>query len=289
MLYGLDPQRDELPQSVVDVIRRHRGNAFLLDRESVAASERQNTLVLKCYLQGSDGTFDPPRLVRFDELTFPADALPYFEDRISKAILDRIAGTRRPCFAYLKTIEGVQYGVESKTPERDQFLATIRSVTPQLSGWRQTKIDEEDAILRLIACVFSLLSEANGNPKIYGTRQPNVIAMLNTWLNNREELQRCVPIFRHLLHSTPLAHLSKGTLGQHLDRAEAKMGGNLALVGEPEWILLAHLVPEIFDSRIREQLRYLAMLPAWAQNTIKAPTGQEIDKLGRPRSSGSKR
>lgn len=266
VLYGLDPQRDELPQSFVDVIRRHRGNAFLLDRESVAASEEQKTIVLKCYLQRSDGTFDPPRLVRFEELTFPTDALPYLEDRISKAIIDRISEIRYPCFAYLKTIEGIKYGVENRTPEREKFLAVLREITPQLSSWGKTKVDEENAILRLIACVFSLVSVANGKPKIYGTKQPNVIAMLNTWLNGREELQRCAPIFRHLLKSTPLAHLANGTLGQHLDRAEAQMSGNLTLHGEPEWILLERLVPEVFDPRIREQLRYLEKLPAWAQN-----------------------
>lgn len=266
VLFGFDLQHATRPQSFVDVIRRHRGNAFILDRESVAASYRQRTIVLKCYLQRFDGSFDPPRLVRLDELTFPNDSLPYLEDRISKALLDRIEAMRRPCFAYLKTIEGISYGVENESPERERFLGELRAITPQLSHWGQTKTDEENAVLRLIACVFSLIAEANGKPRIYGTRQPNVVAMLNTWLNNREEVQRCTPILRHLLRTTPIAHLNNGTVGQHLDRAEANMAGNLTLENEPEWIILGHLIPEIFDSRIREQLRYLSMLPAWAQN-----------------------
>lgn len=264
VLFGFDLRHAELPQSFVDVIRRHRGNAFILDHESVAASHQQRTIVLKCYLQSADGSFDPPRLVRLDELIFPKDSLPYLEDRISKPLLDRIVETRRPCFEYLKTVEGVSYGVENKSPERERFLVTLRAITPQLSCWGQTKVDEENAVLRLIACVFSLIAEANGKPRIYGTKQPNVVAMLNTWLNNREEVQRCAPILRHLLRSKPLAHLVKGTVGQHLIRAEARMNGNLTLENEPEWIILEKLVPEIFNPRIREQLRYLSMLPAWA-------------------------
>lgn len=121
--------------------------------------------------------------------------------------------------------------------------------------------------------MFSLIAEANDKPRIYGT---NVVAMVNTWLNNREEIQRCAPILGHLLRSTPLAHLVNGTVGRHLARAEALMNGNLALENEPEWIILQQLVPEIFDPRIREQLRYLSMLPDWAQGN-RSELGEAVD------------
>jgi hypothetical protein len=264
VLFGFDPQHAEIPQSFVDVIRRHRGNAFIIDRESVAASYEQRTIVLKCYLQNALGGFDAPRLVRLDELTFPKDGLPYLEDCISKPLLDRIANRRRSCFAYLQTVKGESYGVEKDSPERKKLIEELRAITPEFSVWETSQRDEEHAILRLIACVFSILAEANGKPRIYGTKHPNVVAMLNTWLHNREEIQRCALILEQLLQLTPLAHLLQGTVGEHIERAKQKMEGNLVLDYEPEWSVIAHLVPEIFDPRTRELLAYFSSLPAWA-------------------------
>jgi len=195
VLFGFDPQLGDIPQSFVDVIRRHRGNAFIIDQESVAASYAQRTIVLKCFLQNATGGFDAPRLVRLDELTFPKNGLPFLEDRISKPLLNRIAARRRSCFAYLKTIEGESDGVEKDSPERRRLLQGLREVTPQFSKWESSQQDEELAILRLIACVFSLIAKANGKPRVYGTRQPNVVAMLNTWLHNRQDIEP-PPVFR---------------------------------------------------------------------------------------------
>lgn len=264
VLFGFDPQLTNLTQSFVDVIRRHRGNAFIIDRDSVAASHQQRTLVFKCYLQNQRGGFDPPCLVRLDQLTFPSDSLPYLEDRISRALLDSIAEARRPCFEYLQTIDGVRLGVEIETPQRQHFVAILRTVAPVLSYWEPIKSHEESAVLRLIAIVFSVIAEANCKGHIYGAKYPNVTAMLNTWLNGRDDVQRYALIFEYLLQRTPLAHLLDETVGQHIERAKMLMEGNLVLDHEPEWSILAHLVPEIFQSRIREQLCYLSQLPIWA-------------------------
>lgn len=275
VLFGFDPQHAEIPQSFVDVIRRHRGNAFVIDRESVSKSYELRTIVLQCYLSNSAGGFDPPRLVRLDELTYPTEGPAYLDDRISGVILDRINRARRPCFEYLQSIEGVSYGVEIDSTERQQFLSDLRAIAPRFSNWETTKEHEEIAVLRLVCCVFSLISEANGKPRIYGTKQPNVIAMLNTWLNNREDVQRCAFIFEFLLLSTPLARLLEGSLGRHIARAKSVMDGNLVLAGEPEWQILAHLVPEIFHARTREQLRYLSKLPPWAEDQRPSDSGRE--------------
>ena len=51
LLYGLDPQSADTSQSFQDVIRRHRGNAFLLDYAAVKASYDLKTLVLSCFLR----------------------------------------------------------------------------------------------------------------------------------------------------------------------------------------------------------------------------------------------
>lgn len=279
VLFGFDFRDADLPQSFVDVVRRHRGNAFIIDRESVTASYREGTLILKCYLQSDKGGFDPPRLVRLDELSFPRDSLPYLDDRISSALLGRIADARRPCFDYLRTIEGVRFGAEADSLERQQFVTSLRAIAPVLSHWEAVKEREESAVLRLIAIVFSLIAEANGKRHIYGAKQPNVTAMLNTWLNSREDVQRYALIFEHLLQQTPLSHLLRGTVGQHIERAKAAMEGNLVLESEPEWSILAHLVPEIFHSRIREQLRYLSKSPPWAVNTISVVPTSRSDAI----------
>lgn len=279
VLFGFDPQDADLPQSFVDVIRRHRGNAFLIDLESVTASYRERTLILKCYLQNDKGGFDPPRLVRLDELTFPRDSLPYLDDRISSALLGRITDARRLCFDYLRTIEGVRFGAETDSPERQRFVSSLRTITPVLSHWEAVKEHRESAVLRLIAIVFSLIAEANGKRHIYGAKQPNVTAMLNTWLNSRDDVQRYALIFEHLLQQTPLSHLLRGTVGQHIERAKTAMTGNLVLEEEPEWSILAHLVPEIFHPRIREQLRYLSKLPPWAVNTKSVGPTPRFDTL----------
>ncbi len=204
VLFGFDPQLGDIPQSFVDVIRRHRGNAFIIDQESVAASYAQRTIMLKCFLANATGGFDSPRLVRLDELTFPKKwSFPYLEDRISKPLLDRIAARRRSCFAYLETIKGESYGVEKDGPERKTLLRELREITPHSQSGRQVMRDEELAILRLIACIFSIIHEVRGKRHIYGTKQPNVAAMLNTWLHNREDIQRCALILEHLLRHTP--------------------------------------------------------------------------------------
>lgn len=62
VLFGLDLQSGDIPQSFRDVIRRHRGNAFLLDLDAIEASRRQKTLVLKCYLKKRTGYIRHPRL-----------------------------------------------------------------------------------------------------------------------------------------------------------------------------------------------------------------------------------
>ncbi len=277
VLFGFDPQQAEIPPSFTDVIRRHRGNAFILDREAVTASREQHTIVLKTYLQNASGGFDPPQLVRLDALTFPKGGLPYLDDRISKALLDRIARHRRKCFAFLKTIRGVSHGVERDSTERRTLLEELRAIEHPFTYWEASPLDADNAILRLIACVFSVIAAANGKPRIYGTSHLNITGMLNTWLHTRDDIQRSALILERLLTHTPLANLLEGTVGEHIARAKAIMDGNLVLEQEPEWEIVGYLVPEIFDPRIREQLRYLGSLPKWAQSAAR-PTERAINE-----------
>jgi hypothetical protein len=203
--------------------------------------------------------------VRLDALTFPEDGLPYLEDRISAALLERLRRQRRKCFAFLESIKGASHGVERDSAERRAFLDELRSIQHPLSHWEDDPPDTDNAILRLIACVFSVIAAANDRPRVYGTGHLNVIGMLNTWLHTRADIQRSALILDRLLANTPLASLLDGTVGKHIVRAREIMDGNLVLEHEPEWSIIAYLVPEIFDPRVREQLRYLAALPGWAR------------------------
>ncbi|RWX43373.1 hypothetical protein H206_02756, partial [Candidatus Electrothrix aarhusensis] len=80
ILFGIDTI-GTIQQSFCDVIRRHRGNAFILDDAAITASQEQQTLVLSCFLDNGNG-LDQPKLIRFDQLTIPTSKLPFYEDRI---------------------------------------------------------------------------------------------------------------------------------------------------------------------------------------------------------------
>jgi hypothetical protein len=147
-----------LKQSFRDVIRRHRGNAFVLDQAAVAASREQRTLVLSCYLRQGD-TFDPPVLVRYDCLTIPNQNLPFHEDRIVAPLLARIDARRRDYFPALadwvkaERIGPIQIG--------------------ELQAFERRKAD------RLIAAAFSIVATANGKKTNYASRQ--------RWLRKSEQ------------------------------------------------------------------------------------------------------
>jgi hypothetical protein len=268
VLYGLDLNGNEVPQSFRDVIRRHRGNAFLLDSEAVAASREQGTLVLKCYLKSADESFDAPILVRLDQLTIPKSGLPYYEDRITAALKKRIDGRRAPWF---KALDPLRNGWDWRMTQTEQIKAAfndIRGYVSPLSS-NHSGEDERFEMLRLIAIVFSIISAANGNERNYASRHPNIRAMLNTFLNAEAGVQLYALIIEELLRRTAVYSLLNGTVGKHVERAKKSMEGNLCLDGEAEWETVRYLAPEVFDERIRQELIYLDALPAWAISPLK--------------------
>ncbi|MFH1346275.1 MAG: hypothetical protein ABIL01_34490 [Pseudomonadota bacterium] len=264
VLYGVDPAGLDVPQSFRDVIRRHRGNAFILDKQAIDASKTEKTVVLKCYLKNKDGSFDAPVLTRVDKLTFPDRGLPYLEDRIIGPLRDQINDVRKPWFKVLDPLrEGWDWRV-LEMPHVMEALDSLRQTFPILSHWESDKRDQDFTVLRLVASVFSILSTANGHERNYATRHPNVRAMLNTLLHIPSGLQRYALLIETLLQHTVLRDLLAGTVGQHIERAKAQMEGNLSLSDDPEWEIMRLLVPEVFDPLVREELIYLTALPAWA-------------------------
>jgi hypothetical protein len=229
ILFGIDT-KVQVQQSFLDIIRRHRGNAFVLDPLAVAASKEQRTLVLSCYLRNGDG-FDPPQLVRFDELIIPRSKLPYHEDRIVAPLLADIEQRRRPWFNSL-----AKWDHEEPLPGLDR---------PQSL---------------LMAAAFSVVATANGKERNYASAHPNIRAMLNTYLH-AGTFSGYTDLLTRLIANTAMAELLKAKVGEHLRRHR---GEAQADERSQEWLMLRHLLPEALDPVVREELRYLDALPAWA-------------------------
>ena len=264
VLYGLDFQNGDIAQSFRDVIRRHRGNAFTIDREAVQASREQKTLVLKCHLKNAREEYDPPTLVRLDQLHVPKKGLAFFEDRITAALQERIDARRKPWFAALQPLRKGWNTVSIKSEEITAALDGLKRTMPVLSTVHSPGDDERYEILRLIAVAFSIISTANNKERNYASRHENIKAMLNTFLNAGSGIQMYALIVERLLRMTTLHGLLTGTVGTHLERAKKMAEGNLCLDFEPEWEIMRYLVPEVFDPVIRDELEYLDALPAWS-------------------------
>lgn len=230
ILFGIDTART-VQQSFRDVIRRHRGNAFVLDPAAVDASRERKTLILSCYLTNGDG-FDGPKLVRFDELTVPRSKLPYWEDRIVTPRLRDIEQRRRPWFC-------------------------------ALGGWNRHEplndLDRPQSLL--VAAAFSIVATANGKPRNYASKDQNIKGMLNTYLHN-DPFAPYVDLLTRLIENTASGNLLGTTVGDHLRRHRGEVQADEQ---SPEWQLLRRLLPEALDPVLREELAYLDALPNWAR------------------------
>ena len=233
ILFGVDTALG-LRQSFIDVIRRHRNNAFVLDMAAVAASREQRTLVLTCYLRNGD-KFDPPQLVRFDRLNFPKSRLPYHEDRIVRPLLAEINGRRLSWFQAL-----------DKWNPREHL-----GLMPEL--------DRPQSIL--VAAAFSIVAYANGKERNYASNHENIRAMLNTYLSVGT-LAQYANLLRKLIQNTARSDLLSTSVGDHLRRYRSEVQVDQH---SPEWRLLAELMPEALDPLVRAELIYLDALPDWAK------------------------
>jgi hypothetical protein len=268
VLYGIDPTTDDIPQSFRDVIRRHRGNAFAIDNEAIQASFAQKTIVLKCYLKDGEDAYSRPTLVRIDALTFSSKALPYFEDRITANLKAEIDEQRASWFKALEPYRDNWEWTIIRAAAVKEGIAALRLRFGAISSFNHGE-EEEIAVVRLIAMIFTVISAANGHFRNYATRHDNIRAMLNTLLNGVEDIQRYAILIEFLLSHSNQHKLLGGKVGEHIERAKKATEGNLCLMGEPEWQIMAYLVPEVFDRITREELNYFDALPAWASNDRK--------------------
>jgi hypothetical protein len=239
--------RHNLKQSFRDVIRRHRGNAFVLDQAAVAASREQQTLVLSCHLRQGD-TFDPPVLVRYDSLTIPNQNLPFYEDRIVAPLLSRIDARRRHYFPAL---------ADWVKAER---VGPIQ--IDELQAFERRKAD------RLIAAAFSIVATANGKKTNYASRHPELREMINNFLD-LGSIAPYADLLETLIKNTAQRGLLETSVATVMDRVRngwIKRPAPTPQVGEKsqEWLLLRELLPEALDPVIRAELAFYDALPRWA-------------------------
>lgn len=238
ILFGIDTT-GIIQQSFRDIIRRHRGNAFVLDHAAITASREQKTLILSCYLENGTG-FDQPKLVRFDQLTIPKSKLPYYEDRIIGPLLAEIKKRRQPWFDALE-----------KRENRFELLCEL-----------------DHSASTLVAAAFSIVAEANGKTRNYLNTNQNLVGMLNSQLNeasNKDKgvISKYATLLAKLIENTAQYKLLETSVGDHINRVAARQVDE----SSNEWTLLKNLLPEALDPVIRTQLKYLDALPDWANNS----------------------
>lgn len=262
VLVAFETRAEHLPQSFRDVVNRHRGNAFVLDEHAAEASRAEGTLILSCFLLRDDESFDPPKLVRLDELTFPETGLAYFEDRIALPILKRLEAKRQVWRFILEEINCEWTHERLQAPMVQRAIGTAARL---LRSSLRTDITEAASLLKLIAALFSIMNDAAGAPANLLSHQPNTKAMLNSFLINRSDnLAHCASIIEYFLARSAVSGLLSGTVGEHIRRAKDSLGGELAGPKSWQWAACERLFPEIFDAQIRDHLRYWGALPTWA-------------------------
>ncbi len=263
VLAGLDARLHDLPQNFRDVIRRHRGNAFALDHAAIEASKDNQTLILSCYLQCDDGSFEPARQVRIDDLAFPNVGLAYYDDRIVEPLLRNCALVREPWLAALRKIDREWTYEKTQAPEVKQVIQSMADLNPVLLSdhW------EGVSFLKLVAALFSAINSADGISENFLSHQPNIKGTLNSALiNASDQLKDCALIIEFYLERSPLQNLLSSSVGKHVGNAKEECGDKAFGPGSWQWQACRRVVPEIFDPGIREQLKYFEALPPWANS-----------------------
>ena len=193
IFHGVQPDKEKLPASLNDVVYNQRNNAFVLDFEARMASLEQQTLVLKCYRKTDTG-LDTGQLIRVDQLIIPEKGCMYFEDRLAATLLRDMAKYRTK---WESALEGLD------APElTDRVRAGLRHLAKELPGLDFHS--DGTVLIKFIASVLTIIADAKGTPKKYASRQPNVTAMLNTYLNASRTtgLVRYAVLLEKLIQST---------------------------------------------------------------------------------------
>ena len=250
VLYGIDIQPDKIPQSFRDVIREHRGNAFVIDMESCKASKEQNTLILKCF-EREDETFSAGRLVKIDDLTFPKRGLPYFSDRITPDTLHGCKNRRKALLQHMMTRPASQMNALDLSEVAHLIPFDMRSIDLEMQ-------------LKLLAVIFVSISHAANKPVGFYGKQTNLSWTINQYYNREAYWPAATWIDAALKATNQLGTLTKKCAERHAQAMQAEPFGS----DSREAKALRHFVAEIFDPLTRNFLDNHDALPDWAIGTI---------------------
>ncbi len=245
ILSNIDSKK-QIPQNFLDIIRQHRGNAFVLDQAAYQASLKAETLVLSCFMV-ENGNITDHQLVTIDELTFPPTKLPYYKDCITPKILNEAEQRRSTWIKALTERKNLDISDEQ-----------IKNAATQLPN----PIDND--YLRLIAASLTIHSASMEKFFNFLTKQDNLSLMLNSFLDNRDT-KKFANIVHRLLHATTAKTLAKESVWKHINKANNE-AQQLQFEGNTKENL-TFLFPEIFDTLVHEILKYHDALPKWASQT----------------------
>jgi hypothetical protein len=274
VLYGIAPTDEDVPQSFRDVIRRHRGNAFVFDQVAMQASVKANTLTLRCFLKKEGGGFSRPRLVQLDDLTFPANGLPFFEDRRTPLLIGPAKEARERWLSAIACVDLNRGSAGYKITQFDPAYASLIRHVAGLREWVQELWELERRpkhhFFAVVTVLFSIARTAHsGKDRNLATLHSGkgaMVAMLNTRLH-AEEYRRYAALIEAMLKGTASDRLlAAPSLVQHIRHAkdvEAQI-----LPDHPMWEAAAYLFPEVLQPIVREELWELGELPPWAVPTL---------------------
>ena len=268
VLYGLGPDEEDLPQGFRDVIRRHRGNAFVFDQVAMKASVAASTLVLRCYLKKGDGSFYLPKLARLDDLTFPRTGLPFLRDTRTPLLLEPASEARRRWWAAFAAMEPRRGRAMFDAIEFVAAYDSLKHHVPEIIEWvraeKETTRLAREHLFAVLAVLFSVARTAHsGEDRNLATCQTGMVNMMNTRLH-AAEFAPYATLVEALLQGTAAARLlSSGSLRDHI--AKAKEAAAQVLPDHPVWAAAAWMFPEVLQPVVRDELQSLDELPSWAQ------------------------
>lgn len=270
VLHGVEPKMENLPTAFRDVIHRHKLNAFMLDQEAIDASERQQTLVLRCLILDADWKLSETLLVRFDQLTFPDLGLPYYRNMLLPN-LSEIRQRRAPWATALRALMKMDIRWRENNLDIPEVTAAFEALPVPFPV-----LGERYVFARLMAVSLTILSEATrivgareGYENFMYHRMPNLTASLNHFLQVRDAQQSFARVIEILTSRTAVHGHLNSSVEVHIMRA-ARAWPDQISHSHPMFLMLKWLIPEVFDDVVREELRLAGKLPGWA-------TGQDTE------------
>lgn len=135
-------------------------------------------------------------------------------------------------------------------------------------------MEDVEVTIKFVSVILSVLASAAGLEKLYATKQKNLTAMINTYLdiNKTKGLSRHAGLLEKLLNATK-HNLKKQSVFDHINRAKVEKAAlplfnKQVLLTDPDGQLPARIVPEVFDLKMRTFLKEYGALPTWAKSEI---------------------